>query len=284
MRVLFAGDIHGSPSHLDWVMREAHAQRADLVVPVGDFGFWPHLNSGQRYLTRAHKLADRYGIPIWWVPGNHENWDTIDDLVDAYGLDAPIPTWTKYVAKERRGLVCLLGRPSIVELGAARAVALGGAWSVDWQYREPGYSWWPQEVLTAEHLDALEALDPLGGGRVDLLIAHEAPDGPTLSYKDEVAVSIEQREIVAAAMDRLRPKLVVSGHHHTRLTWWDEASGARVEVLNRDVEHSAKRGVPVSAADAQESVLLVDLDALHAARSRDEVMVAVGASPEEVYA
>lgn len=252
MRIVFAGDIHGNNDHLEWVMTEAAARGADLVYSVGDFGYWPHYASGQDFLRLAYDLADELDLPLLWIPGNHENWNRIDDLVAKHGTHAPIPTPPKRLPRHiPDDLVRVVPRGCVVEFNGVRLLGFGGAWSVDWAQRVKGKSWWPQECITPAMVDAL-ADEP-----VDILVTHEAPQGPAISYKDDIVQSVLQRDLVSEIVAKTTPSLVVCGHHHVRERWVDERTGAEVQVLGRDGDYRLN-GEPVNERICEESILLID--------------------------
>jgi predicted phosphodiesterase len=159
-RVLVVGDMHGNlDSWESTIIPAALAERADIIVQVGDFGFgWNNV-----YLDELDELIDDYDAPeILWLDGNHENFDLLE-TVGAFGAENPTPTseHTTYLPRGYRwtwqGVPCM---------------ALGGAYSVDKPYRTEGASWWRQEQITDE--DKKRALT---GGPVDVLFAHDCYDG-----------------------------------------------------------------------------------------------------------
>lgn len=251
MRIVFAGDIHGNGNHLKWVMNEAADRAADVVYSVGDFGYWPHFESGQDFLRLAHDLAQDHAIPIMWIPGNHENWDVLDALVAQHGNERPIPTPAKDKRYRASQWVQFVPRGCVMDFDGTTVLGVGGAYSVDWKHREKGVSWWPQEKITPEIVDSIDS------GPVDILVTHEAPQGPGISYKDDILLSTVQRELISEIVEKVTPSLVVCGHHHTRETWRDRATGAEVQVLNRDWDYYRK-GQPTDPRGAEESILLVD--------------------------
>lgn len=229
-KIMFAGDIHGDTEHLRWVFSRAARSGVKWIIACGDFGYWPHFESGQQFLDLAEDLAARHGITLYWVDGNHENHDMLDGLVALHGAGNPIPVAGPRVMYVPRG--CMFTIDGVTVMG------FGGAYSVDWKQRRPHVSWWEQELVTRAQVDALAAT------KVDILVTHEAPLGRMISYKDGIPESVAQRELVQEIEDKVRPALHVCGHHHTRETWTN--GNTRVEVLGRD-------GMD------DESVLVVDL-------------------------
>jgi Icc-related predicted phosphoesterase len=153
-----------------------------------------------------------------WFDCNHENHDAIDNLTKIHGKANPIPTPSEWLQYIPRG--CRFNYNGYTLMG------FGGAWSVDWDKRELGETWWKQETITQDEVDALDD-EP-----VDILISHEAPFGKEISYKDEIITSIIQRELMLEIQNKVNPAFHICGHHHTRATW--ESGVTRVHVLGRD--------------------------------------------------
>jgi Icc-related predicted phosphoesterase len=102
----------------------------------------------------------------------------------------------------------------------------GGAYSWDWDRRELGLSYWKQELINEYKIDEIAE------EKVDILVTHEAPFGKEISYKDEIPISIRQRELVLEIQNKVNPDLHVCGHHHTRENW--QSGITDVHVLGRD--------------------------------------------------
>lgn len=218
MRIMFAGDIHGNVSHLEWLFRHAKKNEVDTIIACGDFGYWAHLAWGRKYLNTCARLAEKNNIPVLWVDGNHENHDLLDELREKHGDSAPIPTPNEWVKWIPRG--CRFDINGWVFMG------YGGAYSVDWKERVLGHSYWRQELINPYHIDNMD------DSEVDVLITHEAPFGKELTYKDDIPVSVAQRELVLEIQQKVNPSLHVCGHHHTRATW--QSGDTEVHVLGRD--------------------------------------------------
>jgi Icc-related predicted phosphoesterase len=218
-RVLFAGDIHGDMGHAKYVFAEAKKQGCTHIIACGDFGYWVHLPQGEKFVNTVAQLAEKNDIKFLWVDGNHENHDLLNDLVDTYGDTQPIDTpneWCQWIPRGCR-----------FQIGDNIFMGYGGAYSVDWQDRVEGISWWRGELINPYHIDELS------NEQVDILVTHEAPLGKQISYKDEIPVSVSQRALVSELVQKVTPCQVVCGHHHTREEWYinDEI---KVDVLGRD--------------------------------------------------
>jgi hypothetical protein len=233
-RLLVAGDVHGDAAWFDALCRRAQDLGCDAVLQLGDFGYWPHLPGGAKFPRRVSSCATRFDLDVYWIDGNHENHAALRALRTGDGGAIEIADRCWYLPRGHRWT-----------WGGMRFGALGGAFSIDWRSRRPGSSWWPEEVTTAEDVEAL------GSGALDVLVAHDAPagvplQGLALPEIDQVR-SDEVRALVAAAVKATMPKLVLHGHWHRRhsfeLTWPVGGGGAlewahtQVEGLASNVEH-----------------------------------------------
>jgi Icc-related predicted phosphoesterase len=228
---MFAGDIHGNLDHAKWLFRHAEKNSVDIIISCGDFGYWPHIRWGEKFVKAIAEMARLQQITFYWVDGNHENHDLIDEMVAQNGPQAPIPMENDWLLYIPRG--CRFDINGYVVMG------YGGAYSWDWKHRELGLSWWTQELINDYKVDELPEQ------KVDILVTHEAPLGKQISYKDDIAISVHQRELVSEIQSKVNPALHVCGHHHTRETW--NNGDTEVHVLGRDEMEA-------------DSVLIIDID------------------------
>lgn len=207
-RILLTGDTHGNvrwfSSH---VFKTAKKHRCDLIFQVGDFGIWPG-REGQSYLAALEGWAKHYNIPIWFIDGNHEDFDQLYEL--PVGVDG---------LRKVREHITHVPRGHRWEWGGRRFLACGGATSIDVAYRLPRVSWWPQEAITTAEVDLCVA-----GGAADVMITHDAPldvdvhgrhgldpaDLPLTIRNAAYGNRLALQHIVDAA----RPSLLIHGHWH----------------------------------------------------------------------
>lgn len=171
-----AGDTHGNSQHMQNVFAHACRVEAEIVFQLGDFGYgWgfsQRKGTGEKYDTftdNVAKFVKRTGgiatreIPCYWLPGNHENYDALDALVDT--LDAQ-PDGTYEIEPS----VFYVPRGTVLTLDGVRFLCCGGATSVDKKMRIPFVSWWEQEAITDE--DVATCAD---AGTADVLLSHDFP-------------------------------------------------------------------------------------------------------------
>lgn len=192
-KYLLLGDTHG---RLDVVIRAiaaARAARVDTIFQLGDFGFvWP----GRDQLAALHQLLDDASMRMIFLDGNHDHHQGLAETA-----------WHKYP------WLRYMPRGSVETFGTTKVGFLGGAASIDREFRTLGRDWWPTEVIT----DAdVEALTPC-----DVLLTHDAPELPPKlpAWPWPVSTTVEaalwrNRELVARAVERGRPRMLVHGHYH----------------------------------------------------------------------
>lgn len=218
MRILTVGDSHGNAGFMATVFDYADQLDCDAVLQVGDFGYWPHTGWGLDYLDEIEALAQITDIPLWFIDGNHDNHDLLA-LLEGEELEV-------------RGMVTYLPRGTRWEWGGVRFAALGGAYSIDQEWRTVGESWWPGEEITAADVQKL------GRKGVDVLVCHDTPTWVPMGDKGIIVRHEEaarrSRALIDRAVDQTHPTLILSGHWHQRFT--HRAGQVTVEVLAHDAE------------------------------------------------
>ena len=202
--VVVAGDWHGSQSAARSVLQRARARGVSVVLHVGDLNV--RAGGGRTSIVRMiDSVAGKAGLRVLVSPGNHDDWDVVDA--------APLDDDGLHVLGRR---VRAVPRGARFTIGGRRFGALGGAVSVIGPRRR-GARWWPQEVVTAEHVRRL-GTEPL-----DVLLTHDAPAGVPLHSGyipaiDAIADAAALRARLHAAVRRTCPRLLFCGHWHTYLT------------------------------------------------------------------
>jgi predicted phosphodiesterase len=220
-RVLIAGDTHGNTAWVESLTKRAAQQGCPIIIQVGDFGYFPDRPGGQRFLTDVDSACAVNGVELWFIDGNHDDHFA---LADHRERDTPVAL-TDHVTYIPRGARCALG---------GRGFGfLGGAFSVDWRDRTHGLDWWPNERTDDSDVARL------GGGQLDVLIAHDAPAGVALSARrlpaeDQVRTD-DVRSLIATAVEATRPQVVFHGHwhhaHETELSWIDRVTTEQTGAL-----------------------------------------------------
>ncbi|MDE6407397.1 MAG: metallophosphoesterase [Anaeroplasmataceae bacterium] len=135
----------------------------DYVIICGDCGvlFFP---------DEKEKMIEMYSslpFTILFVDGNHENFE----LLKGY----PIEHWHGGKVHRLSDTLIHLMRGQVFELEGYTFFTFGGGLSIDKAFREPGISWWSEEMPTDEELE--EGLKNLAqhGNKVDFVLTHDCP-------------------------------------------------------------------------------------------------------------
>lgn len=151
--ILVLGDIHGRFEELNKML---DTLTEDCVILVcGDFGYFPYINSIPKLSTlrvKSHK--------IYFCPGNHEDWDSLDKIT----------TSPKITEIENNVFYCPFG--STLQIEQYNILFCGGAESVDWKVRTPGYDWFPQEGISYRDMSNLPCPEEFN---VNVVISHTCP-------------------------------------------------------------------------------------------------------------
>lgn len=219
MRVFLVGDVHGD---LQWATKMSHFARqhgCTIILQLGDFGYWPHTPSGQKFLGELEKVASSLGVTWHWIDGNHENHTHLNAVVNHRITPVPISKHIIYLPRGCRW-----------EWAGKRFGALGGAFSIDWRGRVPEVSWWPQETITEDNVEAL------GNEPLDVLVTHDIPvdvrfEGILTLPPDDEWNARESRKRISEALAATTPQLLLHGHWHrpnrTQSAWIDKAETER---------------------------------------------------------
>lgn len=220
------GDWHGNAGWALTAIRSAARKGVRTAIHVGDFGIdWPGAKRG-RYETKLNKYLAELGITLVVSGGNHDNWDTLEKLLVE---DDGLATIRSNIRVLPRG-----GRTMIEGLAVG---GLGGAFSVDYEYRTEAKNWWANEEPTHEEADALVA-----GGPLDILITHDAPTGVPLTGDFRLSPELTEkanrtRNLLREVVDSLAVPHLFCGHwHQRRIHELSNSNGTvtRVDVLNME--------------------------------------------------
>lgn len=225
LRVAVAGDWHANTDYARRAILHASKRGADVLVHVGDFGylFTP------AYLNTLTATLERCDMTLLFVDGNHEDFDFL--LAQPLNDDGVRPLSSR---------IAHLPRGFSWTWGSEKWLALGGAHSVDRQWRNAGSEWWFQETLKQSDVEKASAV-----GKVDHLVCHDVPwkaELPGVSREGGLRMGIPavdldasevNRKMVQEVVDATQPSQVWCGHYHTRV---DLAAGpdTKVSVLHCD--------------------------------------------------
>ena len=229
MKIMFLGDTHGDRGFTRNAIRWAADNGVDRIVQVGDFGFWPRTNNGQRFLHDVGKQSVQSHVPLFFIDGNHEDHLYLKALRDREP-DKDVIHYGKYP-------VSYITRGTRLEWDGVTFGAFGGAYSIDRSMRiedSGSYGWFRDETPDPSKIEAL--------GKVDVLLTHDAPIIPPPMYgqgfKDD-PTSRECQASVYRALVSTEAKLLIHGHWH--LNYRHGVHGALVQglAMNHDSLYDA---------------------------------------------
>lgn len=217
-KIMVAGDWHGNTVWADNTVKIAHKYGARKIVQCGDFGIWTHDEDGHTYLDTLNHTARTLGVKIYFVGGNHENWDHLD-------------WWEKNNPRTYQGHVIVRSHIFYIVSGTRWMwndkwfMGVGGAVSIDREYRlkrersyktgpRPRTLWWPQEQLSDEVLYKIE-----NGPRrkTDYLFTHDCPTNAPFQFRLK---NDPESQMHRQKMDRLgravKPDKWFHGHMHDK--------------------------------------------------------------------
>ena len=211
--IAVVGDLHGNWRWAVYCIGLLGDRGIKSIFQVGDFGIW-HGIAGDEYLGKVCKALEEHDMKIYVTLGNHEDYD----LVDSFEKDGQGIAWFRHN-------IAVLPRVYGFRHNGLNFLSLGGAPSIDFQYRTFGRDWWAQEMISDEDVElAIETAQELGG--VDVMLTHDAPDGGTRVVQeilDTNPMGWSRKALDYASEGRLRmnkavysimPSLLVHGHYH----------------------------------------------------------------------
>jgi len=203
VKVCLSGDMHGNTASVRTHLHKAQEVKADVLIQLGDFGYgwkWNWTMNRDEFTYKVSKAAQAYEIPVWWIDGNHENFDLLES-VGAFGADEPV---------EIEPMVFYVPRGVVLPVGDSNVLFVGGAHSVDKQYRKPHQSWWPQEEITQPEYYRATAD---GLPKIDVVLTHDVANSGFLGALSLAADQHESMEHLEWKNDRQFP-----GAKYNRIT------------------------------------------------------------------
>jgi len=138
MNVYITGDCHGDFFKIEYFCRQMKTTKEDVLIILGDVGLNYYLDSSD---NKRKKKLEKLPITLFCIHGNHEERPY---LVPGYELQE----WhggQVYVQKKYPNLL-FAKDGEIYDLMGKKVIVIGGAYSVDKEYRlSRGWRWFPSE-------------------------------------------------------------------------------------------------------------------------------------------
>lgn len=247
MKSIIAGDWHGNLRAAVSVIDDAVTDRCKRVFQVGDFGV--PFNSDPWYFDKISEYAVQKGVKVYFIDGNHENFNLIEE-------------WVEHFDRDENGhiLICdnlyYIPRGTVWEDedGLTYAV-MGGAASVDRQWRAKGYDWFEEEMITPQ--DVLNLHTNIAGRKIDVFLTHDCSDDTPWGF---VLIPDPQsylnRKVIDALLETINPTLHFHGHMHKHFEWvFTAKNGKKTQVHGLNMENERhSRGILDSETLTFESI------------------------------
>lgn len=195
-KVMIVGDVHTKFLHLNNLIAR---NKPDIVIVCGELGIW-----GSGMLKAVHTGDSK----IYACDGNHDNHELLKLLRRrTEGVRKPISV--------SEGIY-YIPRGTIASIKGLNTLFIGGAESIDKQYRTQGHDWFPEESITAEDINSIP------DGRIDMVISHTAPTF-VVEQMDIEILPIHSKDgrynapssvYLDYVFDLYKPKLWYFGHWH----------------------------------------------------------------------
>jgi hypothetical protein len=230
MSVLLSGDFHANAANeLGLITKKDLVKKygqdkfngISCHIILGDAGFlWP--GNERADLFNYKTLACRH-FPILCVIGNHEPVLGLPDLPETdIGIGEKV-----IMVNEKNPFVAYLKRGKVYTIENSKFLVLGGALSIDKEFRRPGKSWWENEYWSEdEKNDLFHELKK--ENNFDYVLSHTGPSriNETVNtvhridlmpkFFDEVAVLNEKID------DKITCKQWFCGHWHIDNYYYDK--------------------------------------------------------------
>ena len=211
--VYITGDIHGEVYRVSEMIEKYEITPNDVIVILGDVGMNYY---GNKYGDRRNKKRlNNFGIPILCIHGNHE---MRPETLITY-REEPWMGGTVYFEEEFPNLF-FAKDGEIYDLEGIKAIAIGGAYSVDKWYRlQRNIHWFPNEQPSVEIKTRVEKkLDDLGW-QIDAVLTHTCPYGyipreAFMSCVDQSTVDNSTELWLDTLEKKLNYKAWYCGHWH----------------------------------------------------------------------
>ncbi len=233
MKVLVVGDTHANTAWAQYMVSLAKSLNCDALLQLGDFGIWPG-PSGDKYLRKLNRSLNEAELPLYFVDGNHEDFPKLNKLRN--GQQSIAPLVIPGARLEEQPMINHIPRGHVWEWEDKKFMGVGGAVSIDREWRIPGQSWWPEETINpAQEEYALAQAAKYAP--IDVLLTHDAATTVPWEkgYKNDPD-SVWHRQRVSDIAKIARPRLWLHGHMHRymdyKFGYGDDES--RVVGLDRD--------------------------------------------------
>ena len=226
MSVYITGDTHGDIDieklNKEYFPEQETMTKDDYLIIAGDFGgVW---SGGEKDDALLDWYESRRYTTLF-IDGNHEN----HELLASY----PEYEWNGGKVHYIRPSVIHLMRGQVYDICGLRFFTMGGAFSVDKEYRVPGKSWWPEEMPSREEYEEAEKNLKAACWEVDYVVTHCCAYEILLKLVDIVPFKMrmdEENQFFSRIEKKLKYEHWFCGHYHI-----DHAPDKKHTILYQDI-------------------------------------------------
>ena len=225
--IYITGDTHGNFTRVRNLCRVFETKKEDILIILGDAGINYY---GADRDKKVKKMLENLPITIFSIHGNHEM------------RPETIPTYKEVewnggiVYQEEKYPHLLFAKDGeIYDFEGIKTIVIGGAYSVDTEYRlQNGWGWWADEQPSEEIKARVEKALADNGNRIDVVLSHTTPFKyePVemfLSYVNQSKVDKSTEIWLDKIEDTIDYKKWYCGHYHTN------KSIDKVKIMFEDV-------------------------------------------------
>lgn len=232
-RIFVLGDLHGnSRGEMKFLnsrnFNKKSLTKEDVVVQLGDFGYYWYYPETHKYNSDYHWrkwfAAQPYTLLI--VPGNHENYDLINNLPIEEKWGGKV-----FVEYTNKGPIYIAKRGEIYIINGKKCLVMGGAQSGDISMRKSyndylekkcklyEVSYWNQETLSKEDMENAKNNLLKHNFCIDYVFSHTAPNEVidynfTINYQK---INEKTTFLLEELFDSISVKEWHFGHIHTNI-------------------------------------------------------------------
>ena len=211
--IFITGDTHSNFERVTQLCRRFKPTIDDTIIILGDAGINYY---GEERDCKLKKALSQLPITIFSIHGNHEiRPETISTYKEFIWNDGIVYREDKYpnllFAKEGE----------VYDIDGLKTLVIGGAYSVDKQYRiDHSMGWWADEQPSDEIKAKVEKTLADRGNKIDVILSHTTPLKyvPTevfLSFIDQSDVDNSTEEWLDKIENTTAYKKWYCGHYHT---------------------------------------------------------------------
>lgn len=160
------GDTHGSHDIAKIFESGIEYKKDDYIIICGDFGVIWSDEKDAREIALESKL-NALPCEVLFVDGNHENFNRIYALPQIEKFNSIVGQYSSNIFHLKRG--------HIYNIDNMNFLTMGGALSIDKNWRVRDISWWKQEAITEAELNlALKNIESFENN-IDFVLSHTLP-------------------------------------------------------------------------------------------------------------